>query len=81
MQTIAGTGDAAFGGDNDNAMNAQINYPEDMEIGPDGNLYFADTNNNRVRMINLTTGIITTVAGTGDKGGTPATAGQPWRRS
>ena len=68
VQTIAGTGDAAFGGDGDFAMNAQINYPEDMELGPDGNLYFADTNNNRVRMINLTTGIITTIAGTGEKG-------------
>ena len=30
-----------------------INYPEDIEIGPDGNLYFADTDNNRVRMIDL----------------------------
>ena len=80
VQTIAGTGDASFGGDGDIATNAQINYPEDMELGPDGNLYFADTNNNRVRMINLTTGIITTIAGTGDKGyagdGGPAVAAQ-----
>ena len=53
VQTIAGTGDAAFGGDGGIATNAQINYPEDMELGPDGNLYFADTNNNRVRVIDL----------------------------
>jgi len=68
VQTIAGTGDGAFGGDGDNAMNAQVNYPQDMELGPDGNLYFADTNNNRVRMIDLHTGIISTIAGTGEKG-------------
>jgi len=68
VNTIAGTGDGAFGGDGDSALNAQVNYPEDMEIGPDGNLYFADTNNNRVRMINLTTGIISTIVGTGDQG-------------
>ena len=67
--TIAGTGDAAFGGDNDNAHErADQLSRRTWRFGPDGNLYFADTNNNRVRMINLTTGIITTVAGTGDKG-------------
>jgi len=47
------------------ATAARIHFPQDLEIGPDGNLYFADTNNDRVRMINLTTGIITTVAGNG----------------
>jgi len=77
VTTISGTGDPAYGGDGGPAPAAQINYPEDMEIGPDGNLYFADTNNNRVRMIDLTSGIIETVAGTGDKGysgdGGPAT--------
>jgi sugar lactone lactonase YvrE len=68
VTTIAGTGEAGYGGDGGQATAAKINYPEDMEIGPDGNLYFADTNNNRVRRINLTTGVIDTVAGTGDKG-------------
>src|SRR5262249_22877428 len=57
-----------FGGDGDLAVNAQLSYPQDLEIGPDGNLYFADTDNNCVRKIDLTTGIITTVAGTGENG-------------
>jgi sugar lactone lactonase YvrE len=68
VQTIAGTGQAAYGGDGGPATEAQINFPQDIEIGPDGNLYFADTNNNRVRMIDLTAGTIHTVAGTGEKG-------------
>ncbi len=68
VTTIAGTGDKGFGGDGGPAVDAQLSYPEDIEIGPDGNLYFADTDNNRVRMIDLTTGVITTVAGTGENG-------------
>jgi sugar lactone lactonase YvrE len=68
VTTIAGTGDKGFSGDGDLAVNAQLSFPEDLEIGPDGNLYFADTDNNRVRMIDLTSGIITTIAGTGEAG-------------
>jgi sugar lactone lactonase YvrE len=78
VTTIAGTGDAGYAGDGGQAVNAQLDYPEDLEIGPDNNLYFADTDNNCVRMIDLTTGVITTVAGTGQVGysgdGGPATA-------
>jgi sugar lactone lactonase YvrE len=68
VTTIAGTGSAGYSGDSGPAPDAQLNFPEDQEIGPDGNLYFADTNNNVVRMINLTTGLISTVAGTGHNG-------------
>jgi len=68
VTTIAGTGDKGFAGDGSAATGAQLSLPQDIEIGPDGNLYFADADNNRVRMIDLTTGIITTVAGTGDNG-------------
>ncbi len=66
--TVAGTGDRDYGGDGGQAAEAQISYPQDLEFGPDGNLYFADTNNNRVRMVDLSTGVITTVVGTGEKG-------------
>jgi len=77
VTTIAGTGTAGYSGDGGPALEAQIKYPQDVEVGPDGNVYFADTDNNRVRMIDLSTGTISTVAGTGELGyggdGGPAT--------
>jgi sugar lactone lactonase YvrE len=39
-----------------------------VEIGPDGRLYIADTDNHRVRAVDLATGVIETVAGTGERG-------------
>jgi len=80
VTTIAGTGVPGYSGDGGLATEAQINYPQDLEIGPDGNLYFADTNNHVVRMIDFATGVIRTVVGTGTKGysgdGGPALAAQ-----
>jgi streptogramin lyase len=68
VSTVAGNGTAGARGDGGLGSEAEISFPADLEIGPDGNLYFADTNNNKVRMVDLTTGIITTVAGTGERG-------------
>jgi sugar lactone lactonase YvrE len=68
VTTVAGIGSPGFSGDGGLATEAQINYPQDLEIGPDGNLYIADTNNHAVRMVDLTAGTIGTVAGTGTKG-------------
>lgn len=68
VTTIAGTGTAGYSGDGGPAADAQVNNPQDLEIGPDGHLYFADTNNNVIRRINLTTGVIDTVVGTGTEG-------------
>src|SRR5581483_6685245 len=51
ITTIAGTGTAGFSGDNGPAAMAQFNSPRDLEMGPDGQLYIADTNNHRVRAI------------------------------
>ncbi len=68
VTTIAGTSDKGYAGDGGPAIDAQLSFPQDIEIGPDGNLYFADTDNNCVRTIDLSTGIITTVAGTGENG-------------
>jgi DNA-binding beta-propeller fold protein YncE len=72
ITTIAGTGEAGFSGDGAAATSAQINNARDLEFGPDGRLYVADTENNRVRAIDLTTGVIDTVVGSGEAGTRPA---------
>lgn len=75
---IAGTGTAGYSGDGGDALQATLHSPRDLELGPDGALYVADTNNHVVRRIDLTAGTISTVAGTGVAGmgasGTQATA-------
>ena len=66
IETIAGNGVAGFSGDGGPGTSASLNNPRDLAIGPDGHLYVADELNNRVRAIDLSTGLITTVAGNGD---------------
>jgi sugar lactone lactonase YvrE len=70
ITTIAGTGDAGLEGDGGPALAAKLWSPYGITADANGNVYFADTFNHRVRRINTTTGIITTVAGTtrGDSG-------------
>ncbi|MFT3712318.1 MAG: hypothetical protein QM817_32125 [Archangium sp.] len=68
ITTIAGTGTGGFAGDDGPALQAQLNNPRDIEFGSDGRLYVADTDNQRVRAIDLTTGNITTVVGSGEFG-------------
>jgi PKD repeat protein/sugar lactone lactonase YvrE len=64
ITTVAGTGKAGFSGDGGPGTSAQINEPSDIAFDRAGNLYIADTGNNRVRKLSPD-GIITTVAGTG----------------
>jgi DNA-binding beta-propeller fold protein YncE len=64
---FAGTGDKGYGGDGGPAINASFGLPHDTVIG-NGILFFSDTQNATARAIDLKTGIITTVAGTGVKG-------------
>jgi hypothetical protein len=64
--TVAGNGTSGFSGDNGLATQAELAGPYDVALDAHNNLYIADLNNNRVRLVNASTGIITTVAGTGD---------------
>src|SRR6478609_490240 len=68
LSVIAGMGTKGYTGDGGPARAATLNLPHELRFGPDGALYIADTGNNVVRRINLSTGVITTFAGTGAKG-------------
>jgi hypothetical protein len=76
--TDQGPGVVGYNGDNILAINADLAFPNNVASDQAGNIYIADTSNNRVRMVNASTGIITTIAGTGAPGengdGGPATA-------
>jgi sugar lactone lactonase YvrE len=83
ITTVAGNGTAGFSGDSGPATSIQLNAPSGVAVDTAGNLYIADTNNNRVRKVS--DGIITTVAGNGTLGfsgdGGSATSAQlkePW---
>ena len=64
ISTVAGNGSSVYNGDNVAATSAAV-YPGGIALDTSGNLYIADTGNNRIRMVAVTTGIITSVAGTG----------------
>ncbi len=77
ITTVAGTGQAGYNNtDGIPATLAQLQFPTDVELGPDGSLYIADRLNYRIRKVDPQ-GTITTIAGTGVRGnpddGTPAT--------
>ncbi|MDA8185337.1 MAG: hypothetical protein M0035_13100, partial [Actinomycetota bacterium] len=79
ITTVAGTGEEGSSGDGGPATAARLRYPSALALAPDGSLYLADTSNHRVRRVDPS-GIITTVAGTGEEGssgdGGPATAAE-----
>jgi serine/threonine-protein kinase len=62
ITTIAGT-PTPGGGPPAPGSHPEFDDPAGIAVGPDGNLYVADSNRARIRMIDLTTGVITTVAG------------------
>jgi GT2 family glycosyltransferase/sugar lactone lactonase YvrE len=66
--TIAGSGSAGFSGDGGAAHDASLDGPSALAAAPNGDLYVADTLNNRVRVIAHATGLITAVAGDGRAG-------------
>jgi sugar lactone lactonase YvrE len=68
IATIAGAAGKGSGGDGGPATKAQFNFPHNLIVAPNGDLLVADTLNNRVRGIDAKTGIVTTIAGAGEKG-------------
>ena len=81
IATVAGDGTNGYSGDADSATNAKLNYPNGVAFDASGDLYIADSNNDRIRQVD-TNGIIATVAGGGPGGdggaATSATLAEPY---
>jgi trimeric autotransporter adhesin len=67
INTYAGNGTCGFGGDKGQATSATLDFPRGIVTDGHGNLYIADTNNFRVRVVNAA-GLINTFAGNGVNG-------------
>ena len=65
IETLAGTGQGRFSGDGGPAAQAALHEPAALALDDEGHLYIADQGNHRVRMVDLKTRTIQTVAGTG----------------
>ena len=85
ITTVAGNGIHGFSGDGGPATSAQLDQPTGLVVDGLGDLYIADSGNGSIRRVDATTGIITTVAGTGILGfsgdggaATSAKLDEPW---
>ena len=65
ISTIAGNGASSYLGDGSAATSANLLEPTSVVVDTSGNMYIADNANNRVRKVTISTGIISTIAGTG----------------
>jgi DNA-binding beta-propeller fold protein YncE len=68
ISTVAGSGAEGCAGDGGLATAAQLNNPFDVAFDPDGNMIFSDTFNHRICRVDAGSGVITTIAGTGERG-------------
>jgi streptogramin lyase len=83
LHRVAGTGETGYSGDGGPALKAKFGGvpanpaaarsagPKALALGPDGALYVGDTESNTIRRIDPSTGIISTVMGTGERGDGP----------
>ena len=82
ITTFAGNGTCGYTGDNGVATSAKLDIPQYTAVDGSGNVYIADTSNNRIRKVTASTGIITTFAGNGTMGysgdGGLATSAELW---
>jgi len=80
ISTVAGTGTQGYNGDGIPANTAQLSLPGAVAVVSGGNLYIADTWNNRIRKVDVSTGMISSIAGTGFAGVLGVAAPQAWPR-
>src|ERR1019366_6480241 len=75
INTVAGSNSGGFAGDGGMATAAKLNQPYGVGFDAVGNMYIADNQNHRIRLV-TTSGIISTVAGNGGFGGFSGDGGQ-----
>ena len=77
LTTVAGNGAEGYAGDGGSAVEATLNNPFDVVFDSQGRLIFTDTFGQRIRRVDMASGVITTIAGNGQEGysgdGGPAT--------
>ncbi len=85
ISTIAGSGASSYSGDGGVATSAGLYLPYGVALSSSGNIYIGEQGSNRVRKVMATSGIISTIAGTGSAGfsgdggvATAATLKYPW---
>lgn len=72
LQRLAGTGEQGYSGDGEDALSARFNGPKGIAHSPtDNSLYVVDTENHVIRRIDLSSGLISTVLGNGERGDGP----------
>src|SRR5438132_3721009 len=81
ITTVAGTGEPGCSGDGGPAVNARLNEPKSVTFFSEGGafLFIADSENHRIRKVDLATGLITTIAGGGESEPAPLTHPSPSR--
>lgn len=68
ISTVAGNGNLDFSGDGGQATAASFRFPSSIAVDGQGNLFIADKDNSRIRRVDASSGIITTVVGNGING-------------
>lgn len=76
ISTVAGNGKPGFAGDGGKATDAMLHDPVGVAVDPKGNLFIADSRNNRIRKVDFESGTISTIAGDGFGGGTAGKTGR-----
>jgi len=71
VSTVAGMGEAGFSGDGGPAVSAQLRQPHSIAFAANGDLLICDIGNGRVRRVDMRTGTISTLSGTGERQPTP----------